>query len=153
MLELLQRCYDAGDIELGTYSGKYCVSCEEYYTDDELLAGGLCPIHRTPVDEYEEENYFFRLSRFQDRLLDWYAAHPDAIKPEHRVNEALGPDPGRPARLLRQPHQRVSGASRCRGTRPTSRTSGSTPSPTTCRRSASATPSRTTPTGGRSTTT
>ena len=90
VLELLQRCYDAGDIELGTYSGKYCVSCEEYYTDDELLPGGLCPIHRTPVDEYEEENYFFRLSRFQDRLLDWYAAHPNAIKPEHRSKEALG---------------------------------------------------------------
>ncbi len=94
VVELLQRCYDAGDIELGTYSGKYCVSCEEYYTDDELVeidgVASCCPIHRRPVDEYEEENYFFRLSRFQDRLLDWYAAHPGAIKPEHRANEALG---------------------------------------------------------------
>jgi methionyl-tRNA synthetase len=94
VIELLQRCYDAGDIELGTYSGKYCVSCEEYYTDDELVeidgVANCCPIHKPPVDEYEEENYFFRLSRFQDRLLDWYAAHPNAIKPEHRANEALG---------------------------------------------------------------
>ncbi len=90
VLELLQRCYDAGDIELGTYSGKYCVACEEYYTDDELLPGDLCPIHKRPVDTYEEENYFFRLSRFQDRLLDWYAAHPGAIKPDFRGNEALG---------------------------------------------------------------
>jgi len=90
VLELLQRCYDAGDIELGSYSGKYCVSCEEYYTDDELLEGGLCPIHRTPVEYYEEENYFFRLSSLHDRLLDWYAEHPDAIKPEHRSREALG---------------------------------------------------------------
>jgi methionyl-tRNA synthetase len=90
VLELLQRCYDAGDIELDAYSGKYCVSCEMYYTDDELLEGGLCPVHRTPVEFYEEENYFFRLSRFQDRLLDWYALHPDAIKPEHRSREALG---------------------------------------------------------------
>jgi methionyl-tRNA synthetase len=88
--ELLQRCYDAGDIELGTYSGKYCVSCEEYYTDDELLPGDLCPIHKRPVDFFEEENYFFRLSRFQDRLLEWYAAHPGAIVPEFRGNEALG---------------------------------------------------------------
>jgi methionyl-tRNA synthetase len=88
--ELLQRCYDAGDIELDTYRGKYCVSCEEYYTDEELLPGGLCPIHKRPVDEFEEENYFFRLSRFQDRLLDWYAAHPGAIVPEFRGNEALG---------------------------------------------------------------
>jgi methionyl-tRNA synthetase len=94
VVELLQRCHDAGDIELDVYSGKYCVSCEEYYTDDELVevdgTPNCCPIHRRPVDEYEEENYFFRLSRFQDRLLDWYAAHPNAIKPEHRSKEALG---------------------------------------------------------------
>ncbi len=90
VVELLQRCYDAGDIELDLYSGKYCVSCEEYYTDDELIDGELCPIHKRPVDHFEEENYFFRLSRFQDRLLDWYAAHPGAIVPEFRGNEALG---------------------------------------------------------------
>ena len=88
--ELLQRCYDAGDIELDVYKGKYCVACEEYYTDDELDPGDLCRIHRQPVQYYEEENYFFRLSRFQQRLLDWYDAHPGAIKPEFRGNEALG---------------------------------------------------------------
>ena len=90
VLELLQRCYDAGDIELDHYRGKYCVRCEAYYTDDELLPGDLCPIHKLPVDEFEEENYFFRLSRYGDRLLDWYAAHPGAIVPEFRGNEALG---------------------------------------------------------------
>ena len=90
VIELLQRCYDAGDIELDLYRGKYCVRCEEYYADDELLPGDLCPIHKLPVEEFEEENYFFRLSRFQDRLLDWYAAHPGAIVPEFRGNEALG---------------------------------------------------------------
>ncbi|MCU0261365.1 MAG: class I tRNA ligase family protein, partial [Ilumatobacteraceae bacterium] len=88
--ELLQRCYDAGDIELDTYRGKYCVSCEEYYTDDELIDGDCCPIHKRPVDTVEEENWFFRLSRFQDRLLDWYGAHPGAMVPEFRGNEALG---------------------------------------------------------------
>ncbi|MEY4339998.1 MAG: methionyl-tRNA synthetase [Actinomycetota bacterium] len=88
--ELLQRCYDAGDIELDVYKGKYCVACEEYYTDDELDEGDLCRIHKRPVEYYEEENYFFRLSRFQQRLLDWYDAHPGAIKPEFRGNEALG---------------------------------------------------------------
>ncbi len=88
--ELLQRCYDAGDIELDLYVGKYCVACEEYYADDELLPGELCPIHKRPVEHYEEENYFFRLSRFGDRLLEWYAAHPRAIVPEFRGNEALG---------------------------------------------------------------
>ena len=88
--DLLQRCYDAGDIELDVYKGKYCVACEEYYTDDELDPGDLCRIHKRPVEYYEEENYFFRLSRFQDRLLQWYDAHPGAIKPEFRGNEALG---------------------------------------------------------------
>ncbi len=88
--ELLRRCYDAGDIELDLYRGKYCVRCELYYTDDDLLPGDLCPIHKLPVEEFEEENYFFRLSRFGDRLGDWYAAHPGAIVPEFRGNEALG---------------------------------------------------------------
>lgn len=96
--ELLQRCYDAGDIELDTFAGKYCVACEEYYGDDELITvdgpdgpiEDCCPIHQRPVEYFEEENYFFRLSRFQDRLLDWYAAHPTALKPEHRGNEAIG---------------------------------------------------------------
>ena len=88
--QLLQACYDAGDIELDVYAGKYCVACEEYYADEELLDGDLCPIHKRPVEYFEEENYFFRLSRFQDRLLDWYAAHPGVIVPEFRGNEALG---------------------------------------------------------------
>ena len=87
--KLLQACYDAGDIELDVYSGKYCVACEEYYTDEELVED-RCPIHKRPVEYFEEENYFFRLSRFQDRLLDYYAAHPGAMTPEFRANEALG---------------------------------------------------------------
>jgi methionyl-tRNA synthetase len=88
--KLLQACYDAGDIELGSYSGLYCVSCEEYYTEDELIDGSLCPVHKRPVDHFEEENYFFKLSRFEQRLLDWYDAHPDAIVPAHRRNEVIG---------------------------------------------------------------
>ncbi len=92
--ELLQRCYDAGDIELDTFAGKYCVPCEEYYADDELIvvdgAADCCPIHQRPVEYFEEENWFFRLSRFEGRLLDWYAAHPTALTPEHRGNEAIG---------------------------------------------------------------
>ena len=114
--ELLQRCYDAGDIELDVYRGKYCVRCEEYYSDDELLPGDLCPIHKLPVEEFEEENYFFRLSRFQDRLLDWYAAHPGAIVPGVPRQRGARPDPLRAARLLGQPHEHRRGASRCRGT-------------------------------------
>ena len=87
---LLQACYDAGDIELGMYVGKYCVPCELYYSDDELLPGDICPIHRRPVETVEEENYFFKLSRFEDRLLAWYDEHPGAIVPDYRANEVRG---------------------------------------------------------------
>ncbi|NDH45353.1 MAG: methionine--tRNA ligase, partial [Actinobacteria bacterium] len=85
----LQACYDAGDIELDIYKGRYCVACEAYYTDEEL-EGDKCPIHKTPANYVEEENYFFRLSRFEQRLLDWYDKHPDAIVPDFRRNEVLG---------------------------------------------------------------
>ncbi len=88
--QLLQACYDAGDIELGLYTGKYCVPCELYYADDDLLPGDLCPIHRKPVETVEEENYFFKLSRFEGRLLEWYDQHPDAIVPDFRANEVRG---------------------------------------------------------------
>jgi methionyl-tRNA synthetase len=86
----LQKVYDNGHIELGTYEGLYCVSCEAYYTVDDLIDGQLCPIHRRPVESVREENYFFKLSRFQQPLLDWYEAHPDFVRPEGKRNEALG---------------------------------------------------------------
>ncbi len=85
----LQRIYDAGDIELGTYEGLYCVSCEAYYAEDELVDGN-CPIHGRPVEHVTEENYFFKLSRYQDRLLEYYSEHPEAVQPETRLNEVLG---------------------------------------------------------------
>ncbi|MBI2168529.1 MAG: methionine--tRNA ligase [Actinobacteria bacterium] len=85
----LQAVYDAGDIELGTYEGLYCVNCEAYYTEDELH-GGDCPIHERPVERVQEENYFFKLSRYEQRLLDHYQAHPEAVRPEIRLNEVLG---------------------------------------------------------------
>jgi methionyl-tRNA synthetase len=86
---LLTACHDAGDIERDVYRGHYCVACEAYFLPDELEDGN-CPIHRRPVEFVEEENYFFRLSRFEDRLLDWYRRHPDSIAPAHRMNEVLG---------------------------------------------------------------
>ena len=87
--EMLQKVYDNGDIELGTYEGLYCVACEAYYTEDELTEGN-CPIHGRPVERMREENYFFKLSRYGDRLLEYYEAHPDAVQPETRRNEVLG---------------------------------------------------------------
>lgn len=87
--KLLQACYDAGDIELDVYRGQYCVACEAYYVDEELVDGN-CPIHNTSTTYVEEENYFFRLSRFGDRLLQWYADHPNCITPGNRLNEVTG---------------------------------------------------------------
>jgi methionyl-tRNA synthetase len=87
--EFLQRIYDAGDIELGTYEGLYCVSCELYYSEDELVLGN-CPIHDRPVEHVTEENYFFKLSKYEDRLLEYYEAHPEAVQPDTRRNEVLG---------------------------------------------------------------
>jgi methionyl-tRNA synthetase len=88
--KLLTAVYENGrdDIYLGTYEGLYCVSCEAYYTEDELV-GGMCPIHGTPVEAMSEENYFFRLSAYQDRLLEHYEAHHEAVEPEARRNEVL----------------------------------------------------------------
>jgi methionyl-tRNA synthetase len=87
--KFLQRIYDNGFIELGTYAGWYCVGCEAYKAESELLEGHVCPEHLRPAEWLEEDNYFFKLSAFQDRLLDWYAADPGAVRPEGKRNEAL----------------------------------------------------------------
>jgi methionyl-tRNA synthetase len=76
------------DIYLGTYEGLYCVSCELYYTEGDLVDGN-CPIHERPVERMSEENYFFRLSAYQDRLLQHYEDHPEAVQPDARRNEVL----------------------------------------------------------------
>lgn len=87
---LLRAVYGNGrdDIYLGTYEGWYCVACEAYYTEGDLVDGS-CPIHARPVERLREENYFFRLSAYADRLLEHYAAHPEAVAPESRRNEVL----------------------------------------------------------------
>ncbi len=85
----LGRIYENGFIYKDTYRGLYCVACEQYYGEDDLLDGNLCPIHRTPVETLEEENYFFRLSAFEQQLIDWYGANPGAVVPEPKRNEAL----------------------------------------------------------------
>jgi methionyl-tRNA synthetase len=87
--EFLQRIYDNGFIELGTYSGLYCIPCEDYYNEDQLV-DGKCPVHGRPVVEMQEDNYFFKLSAFEQRLLDYYEDHPDFVRPVSKRNEALG---------------------------------------------------------------
>ncbi|HEX7166614.1 MAG TPA: methionine--tRNA ligase [Acidimicrobiales bacterium] len=88
--KFLQAVYDNGDIELRTYEGLYCVACEAYYTEDEAAEGGTCPIHGRPLELMQEENYFFLLSRYEDRLREFYEANPGAVYPETRRNEVLG---------------------------------------------------------------
>ena len=87
--KFLTRIYENGWIVKDTYRGLYCVPCEQYYAEDELLEDRLCPVHRIPVEELEEENYYLRLSAFEDRLLAWYEANPGAVVPESKRNEAL----------------------------------------------------------------
>ncbi|MHB8293259.1 MAG: methionine--tRNA ligase [Acidimicrobiales bacterium] len=87
--QFMQAVYDNGDIELGTYEGPYCVACEAYYNEAELV-GGNCPVHGRPVETFVESNYFFKLSRYEDRLLSWYEDNPQAVGPPTRRNEALG---------------------------------------------------------------
>ena len=87
--KLLQACYDNGDVDLQTYEGLYCVSCEAYFNEADLDDGN-CPIHGRPVEHVTEENYFFKLSRYEQALKDWYASHPDFVVPSTKRNEALG---------------------------------------------------------------
>jgi len=86
----MQAIYDNGWIYKAVYSGLYCVSCEAYYTEEELIEGVNCPIHLRPVEHLEEENWFFKLSAFTQPLLDWYEANPDVVAPAGKRNEALG---------------------------------------------------------------
>jgi methionyl-tRNA synthetase len=86
--ELVQRLYDQGDIYLATYTGPYCVACEAFYQPSEIV-DGLCPIHERPVEWLEEQNYFFRLSAYADRLIELYESRPDFVQPEIRRNEVM----------------------------------------------------------------
>ena len=84
----VQRIYDSGEVYEDTYAGWYCVRCEAFYTEDELVDGN-CPIHGTRPEWIEEKNYFFRLSAYQDRLIELYKSRPDFVLPAFRYNEAL----------------------------------------------------------------
>jgi len=86
---MFQKWHDAGDTYLSKYEGLYCVSCEAYYTEGELVDGN-CPQHGRPVQIHAEENWFFRLSKYAQPLLDHIAAHPEFVVPETRRNEVVG---------------------------------------------------------------
>ena len=86
--DFLQRIYDNGDIYEDVYAGWYCVGCEAFKSEDELV-NGQCPDHPNRTVEWiEEKNYFFRLSAYQERLLELYDSRPDFVRPSFRYNEA-----------------------------------------------------------------
>ncbi|MBU4384418.1 MAG: methionine--tRNA ligase [Proteobacteria bacterium] len=85
---ILQKVYDAGDIYFAKYGGHYCVGCERFLTEHEMV-DGKCPDHGTVPVYQEEENYFFRMSNYTSELKAHIEAHPDFIRPERYKNEVL----------------------------------------------------------------
>ncbi len=86
--EVLSRIRENGHVYKGVYEGWYCPRCADFKTDAEAGEDNLCPIHRTPLIREKEDNYFFRLSAFQDDLLKLLDEQPDFVMPKHRYNEA-----------------------------------------------------------------
>src|SRR5919199_5817630 len=87
--EVLQRVHDNGHVYRGTYEGWYCPRCADFKTESEIAAGNTCPIHGIPLERESEENWFFSLSAFQEKLQRLYEERPDFVVPDFRRNEAL----------------------------------------------------------------
>ena len=87
--ELLSRIRDNGYVYKGHYEGWYCPRCADFKSDNEIEDGNRCPVHHIELTREQEENYFFALSAFQERLERLYADTPDLVGPRHRANEAL----------------------------------------------------------------
>lgn len=86
--EVLQEIYDAGDIYFSEYEGAYCFGCERFYTEREMV-DGKCPDHKTVPKVIKESNYFFRMSKYQNWLVDYINTNPEFIRPERYRNEVL----------------------------------------------------------------
>src|SRR3954452_11327533 len=84
----MQRIHDNGHVYKGVYEGWYCPRCADFKSENEIAEGNTCPIHRIPLDRENEENWFFRLSTFQEHLEQLYADRPDFVAPSQRFNEA-----------------------------------------------------------------
>ncbi|WP_243361571.1 methionine--tRNA ligase [Fundidesulfovibrio terrae] len=84
----LQKVYDSGDIYFGEYGGHYCFGCERFYTEKELV-DGCCPDHKTKPEYIAEKNYFFRMNKYQDWLLEHIKANPEFIRPEQYRSEVV----------------------------------------------------------------
>ncbi len=87
--EIFKIMYDKGDIYKGEYKGLYCTPCESFWTESQLDENGNCPDCHREVHEVKEEAYFFRLSKYQDKLVEFYDKNPNFIEPASRKNEML----------------------------------------------------------------
>jgi methionyl-tRNA synthetase len=87
---IMQDLYDRDLIYKAEYKGYYCVACERFFTEKDLVDGKLCPDCQREVDTIVESNYFFRMSKYQDWLIQYITEHPDFIQPAFRANETLG---------------------------------------------------------------
>lgn len=91
---ILQKVYDNGDIYFGEYGGHYCVGCERFFTETEMV-DGKCPIHDKELVYRQEQNYFFKMEKYRSWLIDYIHKNPEFIRPERYKNEVLG--------MLREP--------------------------------------------------
>ena len=87
--KIFKKLYDQGDIYKGAYEGLYCTPCESFWTESQLDENGCCPDCGRPVQPAKEEAYFFKLSKYADRLIEHINTHPDFIQPESRKNEMM----------------------------------------------------------------
>src|SRR4051794_1047825 len=87
--QIFERLLQQGDIYLGEYEGWYCTQCESYFTELQLTEEGNCPDCGRPVEKVKEESYFFKVSKYADRLLQFYESNPEFIQPESRKNEMI----------------------------------------------------------------
>ena len=87
--KIFRRFYEQGDIYKSAYEGQYCAQCEAFFTPTQLKEGNLCPDCGRPTERVQEESYFFRMSKYQDWLIDYIQAHPDFIQPASRANEMI----------------------------------------------------------------
>lgn len=87
--EIFRRIYDRGDIYLGEYKGLYCTPCESYWTERQLDEDGCCPDCHRPVQEVTEKAYFFKMSRYADRVLKYIEDNPEFVQPVARRNEMI----------------------------------------------------------------
>jgi methionyl-tRNA synthetase len=88
VLEFVKKINENGDIYKGKYSGYYCVGCETYYTEKDIL-DKICPIHKKPLERVDEESYFFKLSKYQKYLLNLYKKNPNFVLPDGRRNAII----------------------------------------------------------------